>query len=126
MQPIANPKLIYTKKVKARKEGREEANSWHNDVYRGIGRQMPRLVHVVEAPATKSLPRHLDLPQRQYHQGLPKFSVTLVPFSTKEFLHEGWRSPRPPHKVVDAAPHQAEVEDMPASHQNSKETSASR
>jgi hypothetical protein len=30
----------------------------------------------------------------------------LIPGSTKELLHKGWGSPRPPHKVVVAAPHQ--------------------
>jgi len=36
-------------------------------------------------------------------------AVTLIPLFTKELAHEGWglQSPRPPHKVVDAAPHQA-------------------
>ena len=33
-------------------------------------------------------------------------TVTLVPISTKELLHKGWGSPRPPHKVVITAPHQ--------------------
>src|SRR6185503_20575021 len=32
--------------------------------------------------------------------------VTLIPISTKELLHKGWGSPRPPHKVVHAASHQ--------------------
>jgi hypothetical protein len=73
----------------------------------------PSLVHIVEAleyciPITKSLPelfltRHEGLATK----ALAKFPVTLMPLSTKELLHEGWGSPRPPHKVVDAAPHQA-------------------
>ena len=33
-------------------------------------------------------------------------TVTLIPDSTKEFLHKRWECPRPPHKVVVAAPHQ--------------------
>ena len=33
-------------------------------------------------------------------------TVTLIPGSTKELLHKGWGSPRRPHKVVVAAPHQ--------------------
>ena len=33
-------------------------------------------------------------------------TVTLIPFSTKELHQEGWGYPCPPHKVVDAAPHQ--------------------
>ena len=33
-------------------------------------------------------------------------TVTLIPLSTKELHQERWGSPRPPHKVVDAAPHQ--------------------
>ena len=46
--------------------------------------------------------------------------VTLIPLSTKE-LHQGWGSPRPPHKDVVAAPHQAGGSmTMPASHQDSK------
>ena len=30
----------------------------------------------------------------------------MIPGSTKELLHKGWGSPRPPHKDVVAAPHQ--------------------
>ena len=30
----------------------------------------------------------------------------VITNSTKELLHKGWGSPRPPHKVVVAAPHQ--------------------
>jgi hypothetical protein len=73
----------------------------------------PSLVHIVEAleyciPITKSLPelfltRHEGLATK----ALAKFPVTLMPLSTKELLHEGWGSPRPPHKAVVAAPHQA-------------------
>ena len=33
-------------------------------------------------------------------------TVTLIPVSTKKLHREGWGSPRPPHKVVDATPHQ--------------------
>ena len=48
--------------------------------------------------------------------------VILIPLSTKELLHEGWGSPRPPHKDVDAAPHQAEGSlTLPARHQDSKD-----
>ena len=49
-------------------------------------------------------------------------TVTLAPGSTKEFLHEGWGSTHPPHKDVDAAPHQAGGSlTLPASHQDSKD-----
>ena len=47
--------------------------------------------------------------------------VTLILISTKELLHKGWGSPRPPHKVVHAAPHQVGGSlTLPASHQCSK------
>ena len=32
--------------------------------------------------------------------------VILIPISTKELHQEGWGTPHPPHKDVDAAPHQ--------------------
>ena len=35
-----------------------------------------------------------------------KTTITLIPISTKELLHKKWGSPRPPHKIVHAAPHQ--------------------
>jgi hypothetical protein len=34
-------------------------------------------------------------------------TVTLIPLSTKELAHKGREFPRPLHKVVDTAPHQA-------------------
>ena len=34
-------------------------------------------------------------------------TVTLIPFFTKELVHEGWGSPRPLYKAINAAPHQA-------------------
>ena len=75
---------------------------------------MSLLVHVVEA-INKSIASwplslfrgHLNLPRRLGHQGTRKFLVTLIPFSTKELLHEGWGSPCPLHKAVNAAPYQA-------------------
>ena len=33
-------------------------------------------------------------------------TITLIPISTKELVHEGRGSPRPPYKDVVAAPHQ--------------------
>ena len=49
-------------------------------------------------------------------------TVTLIPLSTKELHQEGWGFPRPPHKNVDAAPHQAGGSlTLPASHQDSKD-----
>ena len=49
-------------------------------------------------------------------------TVTLIPISTKELHQEGWGSPRPPHKDVIAAPHQAGGSmTLPASHQDSKD-----
>ena len=84
----------------------------------------PFLLHVVEAlyrehcfSAIKSLPE-LFLPR---HQGLQVTSVMLASGSTKELLHEEWGSPRPPHKYVDAAPHQVGGSlTLPVSHQDSK------
>jgi len=58
---------------------------------------MSLLVHVVEAINKSIASRplslfrgHLNLPRRLGHQGTRKFLVTLIPFSTKELLHEGW------------------------------------
>ena len=84
----------------------------------------PLLLHIVEAfyqeyrfSAIKSLPR-LCLP---CHQSLQVTTVTLAPGSTKEHLNGGWASPRPPHKDVDAAPHQYGGSlTLPVSHQDSK------
>ena len=55
------------------------------------------------------------------------FPVTLAPLSIKELLHKGWGSPRPPHKDHRrrSTPSQR-VEDVPASHQDSKENGAPR
>jgi hypothetical protein len=88
------------------KEGWEEANSWHM-IYLvvSVGTKPP-LVHVVEAltqeycfPITKSLPRApLDspgLPLRHLLSSLGHLDAA----STKELLHQGRGSPRPPHKV---------------------------
>ena len=49
-------------------------------------------------------------------------TVTLALGSTKELHQEGWGSPRPPHKDVVAAPHQAGGSmTLPASHEDSKD-----
>ena len=48
-------------------------------------------------------------------------TVTLIPGSTKELLHKGWGSTRPPHKVVVAAPHKVGGSmTLPVSHQAPK------
>ena len=47
-------------------------------------------------------------------------TVTLIPLSTKELAHKGRGSPRPPYKVVVAAPHQAGGSMTLSSHQDSK------
>ena len=48
--------------------------------------------------------------------------VTLASGSTKELLYKGWGSPHPQHKVIIAAPHQTGgVDDVPTSHQDSKD-----
>ena len=89
--------------MRKRKEGWEEANSWHA-IYPvvSVGTKPP-LVHVVEAltqeycfPVTKSLPRApLDSPLRYSPSSLGHLDAA----STKELLHQGRGSPRPPHKV---------------------------
>ena len=83
------------------------------------------LLHVVEAlyreycfSATKSLPGLFLL----RHQDMQVTTVTLAPGSTKELLHKGWVSPRPPDKDVDAVAHQDGGSLMlPESHQDSKD-----
>ena len=57
-------------------------------------------IHVVEAP-TKSIASGNQV------SSVNTITVTLNLLSAKELLHRGWGSPRPPHKIVDAAPHQA-------------------
>ena len=60
-------------------------------------------IHVVKA-LTKI--GKLSLPGNQV-SSVNTITVTLIHLSTKELAREGWGSPHPPHKVVDAAPHQA-------------------
>jgi hypothetical protein len=70
-----------------------------------VGTKLP-LVHVVEAltqeywfPVTKYLPKSpLDLPLRHSPSSLGHLDVA----STKEVLHLGRGSPRPPHKVFSS------------------------
>jgi len=79
-----------------------------------VGTKLP-LIHVVEAltqeycfPITKSLPRcPLTCHKVSTTKAHAKFLVHLDVISTKELLQEGRGSPRPPHKVIDVAPHQA-------------------
>ena len=56
-------------------------------------------IHVVEA-LTKSIASGNQV------SSVNTITVTLIPLSTKELLHKGLGSPRPPHNLVDAAPHQ--------------------
>jgi hypothetical protein len=90
-----------------RKEGWEEVNSWHAIcLVVSVGTKSP-LVHIVEAltqgycfPVTKSLQehhltRHKCLPLRHS----PSSFDHLDAASTKELLHQGRGSPRPPHTV---------------------------
>jgi hypothetical protein len=75
----------------------------------------PPLVHIVEAltqeycfSVIKSLPRApLDSPQRLATEALAKLLGHLDAASTKELLHQGRGSPRPPAQSVLATPHQA-------------------
>ena len=57
-------------------------------------------IHVVEA-LTKSIA------SGNHVSSVNTITVTFILLSTKELLHRGWGSPRPPHKIVDAALHQA-------------------
>ena len=50
-------------------------------------------IHVVEA-LTKSIVSQ----QSSLFRGHRVTTVTLIPIATKELLHKGWGSPRPPHK----------------------------
>jgi hypothetical protein len=93
--------------MRKRKEGWEEANSWHA-IYPvvSVGTKRP-LVHIVEALTqeycflvTKSLPRApLDSPQSLALRHSPSSLGHLDAASTKELLHQGRGSPCPPHKV---------------------------
>ena len=48
-------------------------------------------------------------------------TITLAPGSTKELLHKGWGSPRPPHKSCRRrSTPSRRVDDVPVSHQYSK------
>ena len=57
-------------------------------------------IHVVEA-LTKSIASSNQV------SSVNTIMVTFILLSTKELLHRGWGSPRAPHKIIDAAPHQA-------------------
>ena len=59
-------------------------------------------IHIVEA-----LTKSIDSRQSSLFRGHRVTTVTLILISTKELLHKRWGSPRHPHKVVDATPHQA-------------------
>ena len=87
-------------------------------------------IYPVVRIATKTVPtstllkhsRRVSLPSNQV-SSMNTITVTLAPGSTKELHQEGWGSPRPPHKDVVAAPHQAGgSKTLPASHQYSKGT----
>jgi hypothetical protein len=93
--------------MRKRKEGWEEANSWHM-IYLVVSVDTkPPLVHAVEAltqeycfPVTKSLPRApLDSPQRPPLRHSPSSLGHLDAASTKELLHQGRGVSTPPHKV---------------------------
>jgi hypothetical protein len=92
--------------MRNRKEGWEEANSWHA-IYPvvSVGTKPP-LVHIVEAH--KSIASQSpSLSQDHYltcHKGSPRrhlssFLDHLDVVSTKELLHQGRGSPRAPRKV---------------------------
>jgi hypothetical protein len=69
----------------------------------------PPLVHVVEA-LTKSIASQSPSLFQDFltrHQGSRQVLGHLDAVSTKELLHERRGSPRPPHKAVVTAPHQA-------------------
>ena len=51
-------------------------------------------------PRCSSTQSKVSLPGNQV-SSVNTITVTLIPLSTKELAHEGWGSPRPPHKVVD-------------------------
>ena len=83
------------------KAGLEEANSRHEDLSRSS-------VSHKGTPTSTLLKysRRVLLSSNQV-SSVNTITVTLIPLSTKELAHEGWGSPRPLHRVVDAAPHQA-------------------
>ena len=64
----------------------------------GLPQRCP-YVHVVEA-LTKSIASGNQV------SSVNTITVTLIPFSTKKLVHERRGSPRPPYKIVVAAPHQ--------------------
>src|SRR6185312_5583231 len=64
----------------------------------GLPQRRP-YIHVVEA-LTKSIASGNQV------SSVNTITVTLIPFSTKELVHEGRGSPRPPYKFVVAAPYQ--------------------
>jgi hypothetical protein len=113
---------------KLKTTGWEEANSWHKDLFRGIGRHKATpLVHVVEALAksiASQLPNlfrnSLDSPPSLSHEGSRQVPGHLDPSPLKSFsmkegdLHihaQSCRRRSTPSRSVD---------DLPASHQDSK------
>src|SRR6185312_16348675 len=82
------------------KEGLEEANSRHEDLSRGSD-------YHKDAPISTLLKhsRRVSLPGNQV-SFVNTITVTLIPIFTKGDCPRR-RGLRPPHNVVDAAPHQA-------------------
>ena len=79
---------------------RENKLLWHEDLSRGS-------VSHKGTPTSTLLKHSLRvLLLGNQVSSVDKITVTLIPISTKELLHKGWGSPRPPHKVVHTAPHQ--------------------
>jgi hypothetical protein len=116
-----------------REEGWEEANPWHA-IYPVVSVGIkPPLVHIVEALiqqycflVTKSLPRApLDSPQKLATYALAKLPCHLDAASTKELLHLGRGSPRPPHKVSSTLHTKSEGRrQLPVSHLGPKGSGA--
>ena len=95
---------------------RESKLLWHEDLSRGS------VSH--KGTPTSMLLKHSQRVLLLGHQVSPMntIMVTLAPGSTKELLHQGRGSPHPPYKACrrHSTPSRR-VEDVPASHQDSKD-----
>jgi len=110
MQSIANPIMIVLYENKGTqgcnikcenvKEGGEEANSRHENLSRGSECHKCALTSILLKHSRK-----VSLPGNQV-SAADTTTVILIPIFTKRDCPRR-RGLRPPHKVVDAAPHQA-------------------
>jgi len=96
---------------------RESKLLWYGDLSRGS------VSH--KGTPTSTLLKHSQRVLLLGNQVSPedtKPTVTLIPGSTKELLHQERGSPRPPHKACRRRSTPSwRVEDVPASHQDSKD-----